>query len=176
MTSATATRPGPYPDTDKIPAAFGGSEMLAYVDRLSYRHRRILEDLYGLRGPQRTVDEVARTFNITADSVLEIEHVAFTRLLSFAQADRRAEANCQAMWRTRRERQGVRGATPQASDSSRCEGERSRESRRDAPGRFRGSRRTGSGSRASPDDGEGDRPPGLTLGRQGRHNLIGGHR
>ncbi len=57
---------------DQIRAAF---------EKLTYRERCVLELRYGLGGErQRTLDDVARTFNVTRERIREIETYALTKL------------------------------------------------------------------------------------------------
>jgi hypothetical protein len=145
----------------------------AVLDRLSYRERRIVAMRCGFVGFRtHSPAEVGRMFNITPERAEGIAVNALNQLVAFHEAAIRYEAACKARLLARRRRHGVRTAGPtEAGETRTCA--RARESRRDAPGRFRGSRRSGGGSRAGPDDeGESDRPPGLTLGRQGHDNLT----
>ncbi len=56
------------------------------LENLSYRERRVLELRYGL-GDQnpRTLDDVARTFNITRERIRQIEHHSLKKLQSLDQ-------------------------------------------------------------------------------------------
>ena len=56
------------------------------LENLSYRERRVLELRYGL-GDQhpRTLDEVARAFNVTRERIRQIEHRSLTKLQTLHQ-------------------------------------------------------------------------------------------
>jgi RNA polymerase primary sigma factor len=45
------------------------------LENLSYRERRVLELRYGLGDEiPRTLDEIARTFNVTRERIRQVEH------------------------------------------------------------------------------------------------------
>ena len=56
------------------------------LENLSYRERRVLELRYGL-GDQhpRTLDEIARAFNVTRERIRQIEHQSLTKLQTLHQ-------------------------------------------------------------------------------------------
>src|SRR5918912_712343 len=60
------------------------------LENLSYRERRVLELRYGLGGEHpRTLDEVARTFNVTRERIRQIENQSLKKLQSLAEAQKR---------------------------------------------------------------------------------------
>jgi RNA polymerase sigma factor (sigma-70 family) len=63
------------------------------LENLSYRERRVLELRYGLGGePPRTLDEVGRTFNLTAERINQIEIQSLKKLQSLAEAQKLRES------------------------------------------------------------------------------------
>ncbi len=64
------------------------------LENLSYRERRVLELRYGLHGEApRTLDEVGRTFNLTAERIGQIEIQCLKKLQSLAEAQKLREIN-----------------------------------------------------------------------------------
>jgi RNA polymerase primary sigma factor len=59
------------------------------LEALGYRERRVLELRFGLGGAHpRTLDEIARTFNVTRERIRQIEHQSLTKLQSLDEAQR----------------------------------------------------------------------------------------
>jgi RNA polymerase primary sigma factor len=59
----------------------------AALENLSYRERRVLELRYGLGGEHpRSLEQVARTFNVTRERVRQIEHLSLRKLQSLSEA------------------------------------------------------------------------------------------
>ncbi len=57
------------------------------LENLSYRERRVLELRYGLGGEHpRTLDEVARTFNVTRERIRQIENQSLKKLQTLPEA------------------------------------------------------------------------------------------
>ncbi len=62
------------------------------LEDLSYRERRVLELRYGLGGERpRTLDEVARRFNVTRERIRQIENQSLKKLQSLAEAQKLRE-------------------------------------------------------------------------------------
>jgi RNA polymerase primary sigma factor len=56
------------------------------LENLSYRERRVLELRYGLGGEHpRTLDQVARTFNVTRERIRQIEHLSLKKLYNLSE-------------------------------------------------------------------------------------------
>jgi RNA polymerase primary sigma factor len=59
----------------------------AALENLSYRERRVLELRYGLGGEHpRSLEQLARTFNVTRERVRQIEHLSLRKLQSLSDA------------------------------------------------------------------------------------------
>ena len=59
------------------------------LEDLSYRERRVLELRYGLGGEHpRTLDDVARTFDVTRERIRQIENQSLKKLQSLAEAQK----------------------------------------------------------------------------------------
>jgi hypothetical protein len=124
---------------------------------------------------------VANPFHVEADFGSEGECLGTVTTLTpeanavVAMARRRALSE----WRTYSFRRAAASAKDRSRRTQVCLGvHRARESRRSAPGRFRGSRRTTASSRGSPDDDSGDSEPAGRLARPAggaphHHRLVG---
>jgi len=59
------------------------------LQNLSYRERRVLELRYGLGGEHpRSLEQLARTFNVTRERIRQIEHLSLKKLQSLGEAQR----------------------------------------------------------------------------------------
>jgi len=75
---------GQAPDEQAI-AQLGRLALADALEHLSFRERRVLELRFGLGGRQpATLDEVARTFNVTRERVRQIENHSLKSLQQFA--------------------------------------------------------------------------------------------
>ena len=63
--------------------------VLAALENLSYRERRVLELRYGLDGEHpRTLEEVGRRFNVTRERIRQIEKQSLKRLQGLPEAQK----------------------------------------------------------------------------------------
>jgi RNA polymerase primary sigma factor len=59
----------------------------AALENLSYRERRVLELRYGLGGEHpRSLEQLARTFNVSRERIRQIEHLSLRKLQSLSEA------------------------------------------------------------------------------------------
>jgi RNA polymerase primary sigma factor len=82
------------------------------LEKLSFRERRVLELRYGLGGEHpRTLDEVARTFNVTRERIRQIENLSLRKLQSLAEAQKLRDTP----HRFPRRASQISGVTPRSS-------------------------------------------------------------
>jgi RNA polymerase primary sigma factor len=71
---------------DRAVEVLTGEAVRAALNALGYRERRVLELRYGLGGGHpRTLDEIARMFNVTRERIRQIEHQSLNKLQALSE-------------------------------------------------------------------------------------------